>query len=393
MSAPVVLHVVETWSPVVSGYVTRSRRVIEHQRALGVAQPQVLVSSRQHALAGGRVPAGEAQVAAPSARERLVRRLRPYDLDARNMARAVAAAAREGGAEVVHGHFASGIGAGAAAGAAAAGLPFVSEARFDLAGAMASASGNPLTLRAEPLLRRRFERHHARARAIVAASHALGRLVGSLAPGVPVHVAPNGADRVDLPPGAREAARARLGIAEGTLLVGTATNMLAYEGLDRLAPALAGLPGATLLMVGEGPARAGLEAQARALGVPAIFTGLVPEAEVPALLAALDIFALPRRPASVTAYASPLKLAEAMAVGSAVVATDQGDIAHMLRGDHGVVVPPGDDAALAAALRALAADPARREAYRARTRARARDEMTWEASAAVYARVYEEVLA
>lgn len=392
MSPPRILHVFESWSPVVSGYVARSRAIVAHQRALGVAEPVVLVTSRQHMLAGGAAEAG-VEIVPPSARERLMRRARPWDIDSRHLSRAVLRAVRGHACDAVHGHFSSGIGAGIARGARMADVPFVSEVRFDLAGAMAAASGSGWQARAEPILRRRFEGHHRHAAAIVAASHALGRLVAPLAPGVPLHVAPNGAEIPDLPPGTREAARARLGVGPDRVLIGTATNMLAYEGLDRIAPALAGRGDVTLLFVGDGPVRAGLERQAAALGVPAIFTGHVPAGEVPALLSALDVFALPRRPATVTAFASPLKLAEAMAVGSAVVATDQGDIAHMLRDGHGAVVPPGDDAALAAALRAMADDAPRRDELRRLTRARAAAEMRWSDTAEIYRRVYEEVLA
>jgi glycosyltransferase involved in cell wall biosynthesis len=385
---PRILHVFESWSPVVSGYVTRSRRIVEHQRADGIAEPVPLISSRQHMLADGK--ADGARVVTPSGRERLVRRLRPWDVDAGHLARAVAEAARD--CDLVHGHFSSAIGHGAAQGARAAGRPFVSEVRFDLAGAMAAASGRALVTRAEPWLRRRFERHHQGAAAIVAASHSLGRLIGPLAPHVPLHVAPNGADMPDLAPGAGDVARGRLGVGANRVLVGTATNMLAYEGLDRLAPALAGRDDVTLLFVGDGPARAALEEGARRAGLPAIFTGRVPAVEVPALIAALDVFAIPRPPSTVTAYASPLKLAEAMAVGAAIVATDQGDMAHMLRDGHGIVVPAGDDAALSAGLRALADDPDRRAELRRLTRARARAEMRWSDTVALYGRVYAEVL-
>ena len=394
---PIVLHVFETWSPITSGYVIRSRRVVEHQRDLGIARPHVLVTSRQHALAGHADPTpwGEPVIVAePSKREVLVRRLRPYDLDAGHLARAVRDEARRVKARIVHSHFSSGIGRGALRGARMAGLPFVSEIRFDLAGAMVSASGNPVIARAEPILRRRFEGHHRHAEAIVAASHALGRLATSMAGNVPVFVAPNGADGIERADEVRakgKVLRQQLGI-DDAVVIGTATNMLAYEGLDRLAPMVADMPDLALLFVGEGAALAALKEQTSRLGVRAVFTGRVPAESVPAHIAALDVFAIPRPPSTVTAFASPLKLAEAMAIGSAVVATDQGDIAHMLRDDHGHVVAPDDDAAFAAALRDLIASPERREVLRERTRARAKAEMTWAETIRAYEGVYAHVL-
>ena len=394
---PVVLHVFETWSPITSGYVTRSRRVVEHQRELGVSEPRILVTSRQHALAGHADPDpwGEpVSVARPSRREALVRRFRSYDLDAKHLAKAVRDEARRVGAHVVHSHFSSGIGRGALKGARMAGLPVVSEIRFDLAGAMASASGNPLVARAEPILRRRFEGHHRHADAIVAASHALGRLATSMAGNVPVFVAPNGADSIERADEVRaegKALRQRLGI-DDAVVIGTATNMLAYEGLDRLAPMVRDMPDVALLFVGEGAALVALKEQTARLGVRAVFTGRVPPEAVPAHIAALDIFAIPRPPSTVTAFASPLKLAEAMAIGSAVVATDQGDIAYMLGSDHGRVVAPDDDAAFAIALRELTTSPELREELRERTRARARAEMTWADTVRAYKDVYAHAL-
>jgi glycosyltransferase involved in cell wall biosynthesis len=389
MPPPRVLHVFESWSPVVSGYVTRSRQIVAHQERLGVARPTVLVSSRQAMLAPPGDVAPPATLVPPSMAERAIRRLRPYAMDARHLRRAVAEAAA--GADIVHAHFSSTIGAAAAAGARDAAKPFVAEVRFDLAGAMTSAS-RLAPAGAEPLLRAWFERHLGRADAVVAASHSLARLVQRRAGGVRVHVAANGATPVDPEPEAAAALRASYGLS-GCTVVGAVSNLLAYEGFDRLIAALKGMDGLALLLVGDGPERAGLERAAGAAGIRAVFPGLRPAAEMPAHIGAIDIFCVPRRDCSVTAFASPLKLAEAMAVGSAIVASGVGDIAHMLREDHGVVVAPDDDAGLGRAIAALAAEPARRDRLRRATRARALAEMKWSDAAEVYRAVYAEVLA
>jgi glycosyltransferase involved in cell wall biosynthesis len=84
-------------------------------------------------------------------------------------------------------------------------------------------------------------------------------------------------------------------------------------------------------------------------------------------LAALDVLAL-----ASSVEGLPLSLVEAMAAELAVVATRVGGVPEIvLDGETGVVVPPGDDAALASALGALANDRARTGRLAARGRARA----------------------
>lgn len=84
-------------------------------------------------------------------------------------------------------------------------------------------------------------------------------------------------------------------------------------------------------------------------------------------LAEADVFVLPTRADGV-----PWAIVEAMAAGLPVVASDVAAIPELL-GETGVVVPPNDPAALAAALRALADDPDRRAALGALASARARE--------------------
>lgn len=97
-----------------------------------------------------------------------------------------------------------------------------------------------------------------------------------------------------------------------------------------------------------------------------IHRGVEPDsAELRERFAEADVFAFPTR-----ADAVPWVVAEAMAAGLPVVASAVAAIPEMV-GDTGVVVPPGDSAALAAALRELADDPARRAALGDRARARA----------------------
>jgi glycogen synthase len=144
---------------------------------------------------------------------------------------------------------------------------------------------------------------------------------------------------------------------------------------------------ASLVVVGDGPDRE--EVQTLAAGLPRTHvTGFVEHTAVPAVLAALDVLVLP------SAYEEMGSvLTEALASGLPVVASDVGGIPEVVRhGETGLLVPPGDVDALAAALDRLAADPGLRARLSAGARARAAD-YAWpslaERVAAVYARVRE----
>jgi glycosyltransferase involved in cell wall biosynthesis len=152
--------------------------------------------------------------------------------------------------------------------------------------------------------------------------------------GVPesrISIIPNGIDAekfADLPE--REEAKRRLGLG-GKLVLGFTGFVRPWNSLDRIIDLLASLAETRdvhLLLVGDGPARAAIEERARRIGVAdrVTITGIVPRDAVAAHLAAFDIALQP----GVTAYASPLKLYEYMAVGLAIVAPDQPNIREVL---------------------------------------------------------------
>ncbi|HUC00286.1 MAG TPA: glycosyltransferase [Solirubrobacterales bacterium] len=112
---------------------------------------------------------------------------------------------------------------------------------------------------------------------------------------------------------------------------------------------------AHLVFIGDGPTKEAVERRAGELdaGEWAHFLGR--RSDVPALLPLADVLVQPS-----LADAMPLTVMEAMAIGVPVVATKVGDVPSMLEGRAGLVVPPGDQAALEAALTELLGDPARR---------------------------------
>jgi glycosyltransferase involved in cell wall biosynthesis len=117
-----------------------------------------------------------------------------------------------------------------------------------------------------------------------------------------------------------------------------------------------------LLLVGEGACKPALVARAAAEGLPVRFLDPMPKPQLAALLAGAQIGLLCLAPLPAFAELSaPNKLAEGLAAGLPMVSNVPGRAARLLaQGEAGLTVPPGDAAALAAALRALEGDPARR---------------------------------
>ena len=214
--------------------------------------------------------------------------------------------------------------------------------------------------------------------------------------GVPpgkVHVVRNGVTLGDFDPAAEPgpAQRAWLGARPGDCLVLYLGTHGISQGLADVAAAAALLAGQPVhfAFVGEGADKARLRARVAELGVAnvTLLPG-VPHSAVPALLAAADICLAPLRYVPLFSSFIPSKIFEYLAAGKAVVGSVTGETAQILREAGAVVVPSQDSAALAAAIRQLAADPgARREMGR---RGRAHVEQAFDRVA--LAREYRKIL-
>ncbi|HKA58327.1 MAG TPA: glycosyltransferase family 4 protein [Gemmatimonadales bacterium] len=201
-----------------------------------------------------------------------------------------------------------------------------------------------------------------------------------------VHLVPNGVDperfRPDVPPA--------MPAPPGTFTVGFVGSMKRWHGLHRLIDAFALLhervSASRLLMVGDGPeqaeAQADLARRAGGLAEAAHFTGSAAARDVPALLTSMDAAVAPY-PDAKGFYFSPLKVYEYLASGRAVVASRVGQVAAMIEHEvNGLLCPPGDAAALAAALERLHGDPPLRARLGQAARASALEHQSWEARAA-----------
>jgi glycosyltransferase involved in cell wall biosynthesis len=174
---------------------------------------------------------------------------------------------------------------------------------------------------------------------------------------------------------------------EGPIL-GSLGRLDRQKGHDVLLRALAELPEARLVLVGDGPERAALEELALELGLGerVLFAGW--QEEPRRWLTAFDAFVLPSR-----FEGFPLAVVEALLARVPVVASDVGSVAEAVReGETGLLVPAEDERALAAALRRLLGDEALRRRLGERGRELALESFTAAAMARSFERLYEEIL-
>ena len=174
-----------------------------------------------------------------------------------------------------------------------------------------------------------------------------------------VRVVPNGInpDNFSKLP-STDAAKARFGLA-GRTVIGFIGFVREWDHLDRIVNWLSQRPAddpACLMVVGDGPVRAELEAQARALGIghKLVFTGVLPRTDVPGAAMAFDV----ALQTALVPYASPLCLFEYMAMGKAILAPDQANHHEVLvRGVDCMMYQPDAAMGIEQQLDQLLADP------------------------------------
>jgi len=228
-------------------------------------------------------------------------------------------------------------------------------------------------------LARRFTRSQCDdVRALIAPSEPMRAVLMEYGVTTPIHVLPTGLPADRFRPGDGAAFRARAGIAPDAPLV-TYIGRVAHEKnigflIEMFREVLRQVPQAMLVIAGEGPARAALEAQAAALRERVRFVGYLDRDS-----ALLDCYAA----ANVFAFASRtetqgLVLLEAMAQGAPVVSTAELGTRSILTPESGALVVPEDGQAFAAAVVRVLRDPDLAAGLGQRGRAYAR---TWSSSA------------
>jgi glycosyltransferase involved in cell wall biosynthesis len=197
-----------------------------------------------------------------------------------------------------------------------------------------------------------------------------------------VSVLPNPAPEVPPLP-SRDELRAELGL-DGHALV-FAGRLGPQKALGVALTALAEVPGVDLTIAGDGPERAALERRTAELGLAGRvrFLGSVPRDTVLRLFRAADASVL-----SSDWENFPHTVVESLAVGCPVIATAVGGVPEVVRdGENGLLVAPGDPAALATAISRFFAD----HELRGRTRAAAPGSIAGLSEDAVFATIEAEL--
>lgn len=207
-------------------------------------------------------------------------------------------------------------------------------------------------------------------------------------PGETITVHYTGLDHSAFRPLGRARSRQRLAAAfaipaDGPLLASVGA-LIPRKGQTFVIEALALLPGARLVLVGQGPDRAALEAQAQAAGVAdrVHFLGTLDHASLPVVLSAAEAMVLPSASEGLANA-----WVEALACGTPLVITDAGGARELVTSDHAGRIVARDAAAIAAGVRdvlAAALDPAAVAATAA--------PFSWQNNAAALAQFYSGLI-
>ncbi|KGN35678.1 glycosyltransferase family 4 protein [Knoellia subterranea] len=407
LAAHRVLHLLTNSLPwTQSGYALRSHSILRAQLATGTAAEAV--TRLGYPVTVGRPWASPVDVVDDVTYHRLLPARHATTPGGRlaQTAELLADHAERFGADVLHTttHFPNALVTRAAA--EATGLPWVYETRGQLEKTWVAS--RPAYQREEAAASERFALWHARETELALAADHVAVLSETMrddlaARGVPrerITVVPNAVDDTLLDPSllcTPTEARARLGLPEDGVWVGTVTSVVGYEGLDYLVHAVAELRAGghdvRCAIVGDGTSRPALLELVSSLGLTdsVVMPGRVPRERAADWHRALDIFAVPRRESEVTRTVTPLKPIEAMAFGRPVVASDLPALAEIVGAPgSGLLAAPDDPSSLADRIRELSDDADLRRTLGARGREFAATR-TWQAMAGRYATIYDAI--
>lgn len=228
---------------------------------------------------------------------------------------------------------------------------------------------------------------------VVTVSRFVGDYLASA--GVPrerITAVPTGVDLMPYRSGPEGGLRAELGLAPDTLLVGTVAILRKKKGhaelLEAAAEVLARFPAAHFVFAGDGPQMENLRRRIGELGLTGRVHLLGLRRDVINILKSLDLFVLPT-------YQEALGTAfiEAGATGRPAIGTNVDGVPEVIcDGETGLLVPPKDAGALAAAIISLLEDPARRQAMGAAAQAHVAAHYSREVMARGMLAVYSKLL-
>jgi glycosyltransferase involved in cell wall biosynthesis len=206
-----------------------------------------------------------------------------------------------------------------------------------------------------------------------------------------IRTIPNGIDEPTVPLD-RGAARQRLGLEPDDLVIAAIGRLVPAKGLDVLMDAVGEVVGREgilprLVIVGDGPLRARLEAHAAGAGIKELVSFLGFRPDVQQIMAAFDVVGFGSRDEGL-----PMVLLEAMAAARCIVATDVGGMAEAIRNEReGLIVSSATPAALARALTQALVSSELRQRLGAAAARRFRDLFTAQRMVASYQDLYRQV--
>jgi glycosyltransferase involved in cell wall biosynthesis len=192
----------------------------------------------------------------------------------------------------------------------------------------------------------------------------------------------------DLP--SREDARAQLGLPKASFVVGIVARVSGQKGhlllIDVFARILRKVPGALLLIIGDGAGMPAVKSRIQELGVAQHVLLMGARNDVPLILKGMDVFCLPSEMEGM-----PMTVLEAMAAGLPVVTSNVGGLPELVEeGKTGLMVPPRSPEPLEAALLALAEDASRAKAMGGAGRERLLNAFSLDQTIAEYEEVYRK---
>jgi glycogen synthase len=390
-----ILHLLDLSTPMIAGYASRSRAIVNAQRAIGL-EPVVLTSVRQHNKNGVALEEIDGiryyRTLKPAAPKRQPLTEMYY------LRQRIIEVARVERAELIHAHSPILTGIPAWVAARQLGLRCVYEIRSpweDAAVEKGDMSEQSLRYRltrgAETFLTRRVD-------AVVCICEGLRRELGERGlPAERLHVVPNGVDVARfIPRPPDDATRTRLGL-QGRTVVGYLGTFFGFEGVVDLVEALArlikgGRDDLAGLIVGTGTTYEACReiAQRHGLADRILHPGHVPAEEVERLYSVMDVLVYPRRSFRITELVTPLKPLEAMAMEKAVIGSDVGGIRELIQdGVTGLLHRSGDVGVLAATIEKLADDPNLRRRLGRQARAWVAEQRDWKHIVPQYVSIYE----
>jgi PEP-CTERM/exosortase A-associated glycosyltransferase len=399
-----VLHVLETSWPCSAGYTIRAGAIVDYQRRLGLRP--VVVTSPLFAANGTTQETHDGvryyrtnHIASPSSART---RLGSYALRMVMLARyrkAVLEIARRERVDIVHAHSSYTNGWAALPAADRLDVPLVYEVRTLWGESAVVEDGLRPDSWKHKLIWQLELAAMRRADTVVPIARGIAKELALR--GIPqekMRLVPNGVDSRRFAPMPCDEARARSVGLGGCFVIGFIGSIRRLEGLSTLLEAYSmcrfrrGRLG--LVIVGDGPDRPALEAQARKQGINAVvFTGSVPHKDVASWYSIMDVLVYPRVRAVINERVTPLKPLEAMALGKVCVGSDVGGLMELIRdGDTGVIFRSGDAEDLAARLISLMDDRQRRQRLQQSALEFVRKERDWSVIVPRYLELYERLI-